>query len=43
METDSACFYIDIEGKCKQKAMRVYLQRRRRRRRRRKFTHVEGA
>jgi len=26
METDSACFYIDIEGKCKQKAMRVYLQ-----------------
>lgn len=26
METDSACFYIDIEGKYKQKAMRVYLQ-----------------
>jgi hypothetical protein len=31
METDSACFYIDIEGKYKQKAMRVYLQKKKRR------------
>jgi len=42
METDSACFYIDIEGKCKQKAESLSTKKKKRGGRR-KFTHVEGA